>query len=94
LLGSDGGGGGKVYHLINYTSFKHCTTSSALRAPCKRIEENQPEILQQSHVFSGGHEDTLQPAQLLPCILFEQTVPGIYVQHAGAIKNVKKTHTT
>jgi hypothetical protein len=94
LLGSDGGEGGKVYHLINRIPFKHCTTSGALQAPCKRIEGNQPEFLQQSQVFSRGHEETLQPAQLLPCILFEQTVTRIYVQHVGAIKNVKKTHTT
>jgi hypothetical protein len=65
-----------------YINFNSCT-----------VKRNPPEILQQFQVFSGGPEETLQPAQLLPCILFEQTVPGIFAQPADAIKNVKKTHT-
>jgi hypothetical protein len=66
-----------------YINFNSCTV---------KIKRNPPEILQQFQVFSRCPEETLQPAPLLPCILFEQTVPGIFVQPAGAIKNVKKTH--
>jgi hypothetical protein len=55
---------------------------------------NLTKILQQFQVFLGGPKETMQPAQLLPCILFEQTNLGIFVQPVGAIKSVNKTHTT
>jgi hypothetical protein len=41
-----------------------------------------PEILQQSQEFAEDPEAILQPAQLLPCILFVKTVPEIFAQPA------------
>ena len=41
-----------------------------------------PEILQQSQGFVEDPEGILQPALLLPCILFVKTVPEIFAQPA------------
>jgi hypothetical protein len=68
-----------------YIDFNSCTV---------KRKRNLTEFLQKNQVFSGGLKETLQPAQLFPCILFEQTDLGIFLQPAGAIKSVKKTHTT
>jgi hypothetical protein len=76
--------------FVNEITKRMCINFNSCTVKRKR---NPPEILQQFQVFSGSPEETLQPAQLLPCILFEQTIHGIFVQPTGAIKNVKKTHT-
>jgi hypothetical protein len=44
------------------------------------MKRKAPGIWQRSLEFSEDPEEILQPALLLPCILSERTVPGIFAQ--------------